>query len=72
VTTTRSDFARTLDHISRGKYVSVTTYRRDGRAVPTPVGALAHEGVLYALTAPDSGKVKRIRTTPASRSPRAR
>jgi PPOX class probable F420-dependent enzyme len=64
VTNTHSDFARALDRIGRGKYVSVTTYRRDGRAVPTPVGALVHEGVLYALTAPGTGKVKRIRNNP--------
>lgn len=32
--------------------------------MPTPVGALVHDGTLYALTPPDSGKVKRIRDNP--------
>ncbi|MGV9457161.1 PPOX class F420-dependent oxidoreductase [Streptomyces sp. NPDC003635] len=64
MTTPHSDFERALDRIRRARHVRVTTYRRDGRAVPTPVGALVHDGVLYALTAPDTGKVKRIRNNP--------
>lgn len=50
-----------LDRIARGRYLSVTTFRRDGRAVPTPVGFVVHDGELLILTPPDSGKVKRIR-----------
>ncbi|SNT65487.1 hypothetical protein SAMN05421812_12340 [Asanoa hainanensis] len=47
--------------IARARYASVTTYRRDGRPVPTPVGVVADAGELFVLTERTSGKVKRIR-----------
>jgi uncharacterized protein len=50
-----------LDQIGRGRTVSITTFRRDGRAVPTPVWFAVDGGELLTLTPPDSGKVKRIR-----------
>ncbi|WAZ19037.1 PPOX class F420-dependent oxidoreductase [Streptomyces cinnabarinus] len=62
--TTNSDFGQALDRIGQSKHISLTTYRKDGRAVRTPVGSLVHNGALYALTAPDTGKVKRIRNNP--------
>ncbi|GAA3462012.1 MULTISPECIES: PPOX class F420-dependent oxidoreductase [Saccharothrix] len=44
-----------------GKYLLLTTFRRSGVAVPTPVW-VAHDGsALYAWSAADAGKVKRIR-----------
>ncbi|MFJ2828358.1 PPOX class F420-dependent oxidoreductase [Streptomyces sp. NPDC087263] len=64
MSTPRSDFHRALDRIGQGKHVSLTTFRRNGQPVPTPVGGLVHDGTLYALTPPESGKVKRIRNTP--------
>jgi len=64
MTTPRTDFDQALDRIAKGKHVSLTTYRRNGQAVPTPVGSLVHEGTLYVLTPPDTGKVKRIRNNP--------
>ncbi|MGA5448872.1 PPOX class F420-dependent oxidoreductase [Streptomyces umbrinus] len=64
MSTTRSDFHRALDRIGKGKHVSLTTFRRNGQPVPTPVGSLVHEGTLYALTPPDTGKAKRIRGNP--------
>ncbi|MCX5281044.1 PPOX class F420-dependent oxidoreductase [Streptomyces sp. NBC_00198] len=57
------DFALAAERIGRGKYVSLTTYRQGGRAVATPVGCVVHDGTLYALTSPDTGKVKRIRNS---------
>ncbi|MFF5007314.1 PPOX class F420-dependent oxidoreductase [Streptomyces phaeochromogenes] len=60
----RSDFHRALDRIGKGKHVSLTTFRRNGQPVPTPVGSLVHDGILYALTPPDTGKAKRIRGNP--------
>ena len=60
VTITHS-FLDTLQQIASGKYVSLTTFRRNGSPVATPVGALVSDGVLYVLTPPDTGKVKRIR-----------
>ncbi|WUR85728.1 PPOX class F420-dependent oxidoreductase [Streptomyces phaeochromogenes] len=64
MSTTRSDFHRALDRIGKGKHVSLTTFRRNGQPVPTPVGSLVHDGTLYALTPPDTGKAKRIRGNP--------
>ncbi|MEV1329204.1 PPOX class F420-dependent oxidoreductase [Micromonospora costi] len=43
----------------------MTTYRRDGRPVPTPVGLVADGGEVFVLTQRDSGKVKRIRNNAA-------
>jgi uncharacterized protein len=45
----------------RGKYLSLTTYRRDGRAVATPVWFVDEDGRLLVQTDLGSGKVKRIR-----------
>ncbi|WNV89665.1 PPOX class F420-dependent oxidoreductase [Umezawaea sp. Da 62-37] len=47
--------------LGEGKYLLLTTYRKDGRAVPTPVWVVADGGQLFAWSATDSGKVKRIR-----------
>ncbi|WP_405114784.1 PPOX class F420-dependent oxidoreductase [Micromonospora sp. NBC_01405] len=51
----------TLDRLAAEKYVLLTTFRRDGRAVPTPVWAARDGDALAAWTVADSGKVKRIR-----------
>ncbi|MEV8540474.1 PPOX class F420-dependent oxidoreductase [Streptomyces sp. NPDC051572] len=64
MTTPRSDFDQALDRIGKGGHVSLTTFRRNGQAVPTPVGGLAQDGALYVLTPPETGKVKRIRNNP--------
>ena len=53
-----------MDQIARldaGKYLLLTTFRRDGRAVPTPVWAARDGESLVVWTVSDSGKVKRIR-----------
>ena len=47
--------------LGEGKYLLLTTYRKDGRAVPTPVWVVAEGGTLFAWSAADAGKVKRIR-----------
>jgi PPOX class probable F420-dependent enzyme len=47
--------------LGEGKYLLLTTYRKDGRAVPTPVWVVAEGEKLFAWSAADSGKVKRIR-----------
>ena len=44
-----------------GKYVSLTTFRKDGSAVATPVWFVADDGHLLVETDGDSYKVKRIR-----------
>jgi PPOX class probable F420-dependent enzyme len=43
------------------KYISLTTFRKNGQAVPTPVWFAEHDGRLYVVTMAESGKVKRIR-----------
>lgn len=46
------------------RFISLTTYRRTGAAVSTPVW-VAREGDALVVTTPaDSGKVKRLRHTP--------
>ena len=50
-----------------GKYLSVTTFKRDGTAVATPVWFVADNGHLLVETDAGSGKVKRIRRNPEVR-----
>ncbi|XVS62982.1 PPOX class F420-dependent oxidoreductase [Actinosynnema sp. CA-299493] len=47
--------------LAAGKYLLLTTFRKDGTAVPTPVWVAGGDGTLYAWSATDTGKVKRIR-----------
>lgn len=51
----------TLDTLGAGKYVLITSYRRNGTPVATPVWAVRDGETLGVWTAADSGKVKRIR-----------
>ncbi|MFC9587017.1 PPOX class F420-dependent oxidoreductase [Streptomyces yangpuensis] len=50
-----------LQELGSARYVSLTTFRKDGTAVATPVWAVADGGELYVWTRSDSWKVKRIR-----------
>lgn len=45
------------------RYIALTTYRRDGRPVTTPVWAAPLNGNLYVVTARSSGKMRRLRAT---------
>ena len=45
------------------RYVSLTTFRRTGDPVATPVWAAPDDGDLVVWTRADSGKVKRLRHT---------
>lgn len=47
-----------------GKYLSITSYRRDGTGVATPVWFVTEDEQLLVMTAVGSGKVKRIRRNP--------
>jgi len=42
-------------------YISLATYRRDGRDVRTPAWVAEMESKYYVFTSPNVGKVKRIR-----------
>jgi hypothetical protein len=44
--------------------MNLTTFRKNGAAVPTPVWFAPHEGKLYVVTGANLGKVKRIRNNP--------
>ena len=56
-----------IRRLGRERYVSLATFRRDGRAVPTPVWVAEHAGRLYVFTERDSWKVKRLRRDPRVR-----
>ncbi|HLS78454.1 MAG TPA: PPOX class F420-dependent oxidoreductase [Nocardia sp.] len=45
-------------------YVMLTTYRKDGTPVGTPLWAVADGGKLYMWTVTDSWKVKRLKRNP--------
>ncbi len=64
-----SGYARRVDNpfgtAGTAEYVNLTTYKKDGSAVTTPVWAVLDGGKLYAWTATDSWKVKRLRRNPA-------
>jgi hypothetical protein len=47
--------------LADARYLSVTTFRRDGTPVTTPVWFLLADGQVWARSAADSGKVRRIR-----------
>ncbi|MEV4612991.1 PPOX class F420-dependent oxidoreductase [Kitasatospora sp. NPDC049258] len=47
--------------LASGSYLLVTTYRKDGTAVPTPVWVVRDGDALGVWTATDSWKVRRIR-----------
>jgi hypothetical protein len=49
------------EEIARSKYVSLTTYRKDGTAVATPVWQATSDGQMYIVSDADAWKVKRIR-----------
>jgi PPOX class probable F420-dependent enzyme len=50
-----------LDRLGAGKYLLVTSYRKDGTPVPTPVWVVRDGDTLGVWTAADTFKVKRIR-----------
>jgi PPOX class probable F420-dependent enzyme len=55
------------DEIVRSRYVSLTTYRKDGTPVATPIWHVPRGAELWMVTGAGSGKVKRIRNNPQVR-----
>jgi len=49
------------------KYISLTTFRKNGVAVATPVWFGEEANKLYVMTRSDMGKTKRIRNNPQVR-----
>jgi PPOX class probable F420-dependent enzyme len=54
----------TLEQLGSEKYGSLTTFRKDGRGVATPVWVLPAGTGLAVWTVTDSWKVKRVRNNP--------
>lgn len=55
---------RDLEALFPGRYLSVTSFKRDGSGVATPVWFVSDGSRLYALTDLNSAKIKRIRRNP--------
>lgn len=53
--------------IGKARYLSITSYKRDGTPVATPVWVVTRGEFLFALTRANSWKVKRIRRDPVIR-----
>ncbi len=49
----------------KGKYLNLTSFRRDGTGVSTPVWFVQENGRLFVRTDGDSYKVKRIAHNPS-------
>lgn len=54
----------TVAELAQERFVAVTTYRRSGAAVSTPVWVVPDGDDLLVWTQADSGKVKRVRHDP--------
>ncbi|MCM2393418.1 PPOX class F420-dependent oxidoreductase [Streptomyces albipurpureus] len=54
----------TAKDFAAARYISVTTFRKNGTGVATPVWFAEDQGKLYAWTRSDSWKVKRLRNDP--------
>lgn len=49
--------------VADARYLALTTYRRDGRPVTTPVWVAPLADKLYVVTTRDAGKTRRVRAT---------
>ncbi|WP_371502124.1 PPOX class F420-dependent oxidoreductase [Kitasatospora sp. NBC_00374] len=58
---TPNDRLERLVRLATGSYLLVTTFRKDGTAVPTPVWVVRDGDALGIWTAAESWKVRRIR-----------
>jgi PPOX class probable F420-dependent enzyme len=52
------------DPIARARCLSLTTFKRDGTPIATPVWFNVIDGRIYVTTSADTGKLKRIRNNP--------
>ena len=60
----RPDQPAAVAPVFRGRYLCITSYKRDGQGVATPVWFVQRDGRLLVETDAASGKVKRIRRNP--------
>lgn len=59
--TVRDSKNQAIARIAKSSNVSLTTFRKDGRAVTTPVGGVVSDNTLYILSYAETGKLKRLR-----------
>ncbi len=52
-----------FEPLLKENYASLTTFRKNGDAVPTPMWFAGSNGIIYIYTGATSGKVKRIRNS---------
>ena len=64
VPTTVNVMSITFADVAKAKYISLTTFTKDGRAKPTAVWAAPSGDKLVIITEESAWKVKRIRNTP--------
>jgi PPOX class probable F420-dependent enzyme len=55
----------TLDSLGAATYISLTTFRKNGDPVATPVWVVREGDSLFVITEDNSGKIKRLRNNPA-------
>ena len=58
---------KNADQFKNQKYLNLETFRKNGQGVQTPVWFVEQDGLLFVITEPQSGKVKRIRRNPLVR-----
>ena len=51
-------------HCSPGRYLSVTSFKRDGTGIATPVWFVSDGSRLFAFTDLHSAKIRRVRRNP--------
>ena len=56
-----------ITRLDRASYINLATFRRDGRAVETPVWFAARNGKLYVFSEAKAGKMKRLRNSASVR-----
>lgn len=54
---------RAFDSIKDEEFISLTTFRRNGVGVPTPVWFAVRDGRIYVQTLEGAGKIKRVQAT---------
>jgi len=53
-----------MQQLGEARYVSLTTFRKDGAPVATPVWIVEEDGLLFVWTGSRTGKARRIRNKP--------
>lgn len=53
----------TPTRVQDAQYISLATFRKNGKEVPTPVWAALSDGALYVFSESKAGKVKRLKNS---------